>query len=287
MDDSGSNGLLQVSKHPIRRCDLTMAFQPFVDVNDKSVYGYEALVRGTNNEPASDIFAHIAQGEEAGFDLACTALAIDLASTLNVSTYLGINLSRAHSGSIDGNEAHLIAAIARARDFPVQRVMIEITESRDRVIRERMPELLCRYKAEGFATAIDRFGLGDLGLDVLGHCRPDAIKLSTSLVRDIDADPVQCSVIAGIAQVCNELGIQVIAVGVETAGECRALRDAGVHLFQGYLFAHPGLNRLPAILPAVWPGIERRMQLDRRRGDRDLARGAGRGAVRGADRRSH
>ncbi|MDT4890780.1 Cyclic di-GMP phosphodiesterase PdeR [compost metagenome] len=73
------------------------------------------------------------------------------------------------------------------------------------------------------------------------------MKIDLSLIRGIHADPVRLTIVRGFVATCDELQIRVIAEGVEAAEEVRALRQIGVELFQGYLFARPAIATLPAV----------------------------------------
>src|SRR5690606_15259672 len=95
------------------------------------------------------------------------------------------------------------------------------------------------YKEFGLLTAIDDFGAGYSGLNLLADFQPDIIKLDMLLTRNIDSDRVRRSIVAGILTVCRELDIMVIAEGIETDAEYATLREMGVAYFQGYLFARP------------------------------------------------
>jgi len=70
--------------------------------------------------------------------------------------------------------------------------------------------------------------------------QPDIVKLDMELVRDIDSSPTRATLIASMLSLCNQLGIAVIAEGVETAAEHRKLRELDCELLQGYYFAKPG-----------------------------------------------
>ncbi|MCD8514576.1 MAG: EAL domain-containing protein, partial [Burkholderiaceae bacterium] len=101
------------------------------------------------------------------------------------------------------------------------------------------------YQQRGFLTAIDDFGAGYSGLNLLAQFQPHMVKLDMALTRDIDRDPVRRAIVAGVIGTCQALGCQVVAEGIETAGELGTLRDMGVQLFQGYLLARPALEALP------------------------------------------
>lgn len=75
-------------------------------------------------------------------------------------------------------------------------------------------------------------------------------------VRGIDRDRVRQSIVGGIIATCRALNCEILAEGVETAEEYRTLGGMGITLFQGYLFARPGLETLPVVDPALWDMLE-------------------------------
>ncbi len=97
----------------------------------------------------------------------------------------------------------------------------------------------------GFRTAIDDFGAGYAGLNLLAAFQPDLVKLDMALVRGIDADRARRTIVDHVVRMCVELGIAVVGEGVETRDEAAALRDLGIDLQQGYLYARPQLGMLP------------------------------------------
>ena len=131
-----------------------------------------------------------------------------------------------------------------------RRLIFEITENERVVDKDHLKRILQEYRRRGFKTAIDDFGAGYSGLNLLAEFQPDIIKLDMELVRHIDTNPVRHAIVQGILGVCKALSIEVIAEGVETLAEYRTLRALGIHYFQGYLFAKPAFEQLPAI---YWP----------------------------------
>ncbi len=100
-------------------------------------------------------------------------------------------------------------------------------------------------------SGIDDFGSGHAGLALLDHYQPEMISLSMWLVRGIESHGARQAILRGLVQTCSDLGIDIIAKGVETHEEYGWLRDEGIDLFQGYLFAKPGFEQLPRpMLPA-------------------------------------
>ena len=228
--------------------DFTMAFQPIVDIRNRSVYAYESLIRGVDGSSAASILEQVTDSNRYVFDQACRVTAVEMASRLGVSCFLSINfLPNAVYQASTCIRATLMAA--QRCNFPTDRLIFEITES-ERPDQAHLKNIVVEYKKQGFKTAFDDFGAGYAGLNLLSEFQPDIIKLDMALVRDIDRDSVRQAIVRGVLDICRALRMEVIAEGIEKIGELRMLQSMGVHLFQGFLFAHPGFEELPAI---NWP----------------------------------
>lgn len=243
--------------------DFTMAFQPIVDVARREIFGYEALVRGMDNEPAPVILARVNEQTRYPFDQACRVKAIDLAHSLGLKGVLSINFL---PNAVYRPETCIRATLQAAHEtgFPANRIMFEVTEGEKIEDHAHLRNIFEEYKRQGFITAIDDFGAGHSGLNLLADFQPDIIKLDMALTRNVDKDRIRRSIVSGILSVCREISIKVIAEGVETREECLALRDEGVELFQGYFFARPGFRMLPVVPEEVWPLVDSKRAADRR-----------------------
>jgi EAL domain-containing protein (putative c-di-GMP-specific phosphodiesterase class I) len=243
---------------------ITMAFQPIVDVSRRALFGYEALVRGSSGQGAADILAKVDESNRYSFDQTCRVTAIDLASRLQLQGMLSINFL---PGAVYRPETCIRATLEAAAEmnFPLDRLMFEVTESEEVLDHAHLKNIFVEYKRQGFTTAIDDFGAGHSGLNLLADFQPDIVKLDMALTRGVDADRVRRAIVSSIVRLCDELSIQVIAEGVETPAECLALQDEGIVLFQGYLFARPGFEHLPAVADTVWRQVAQRRNADKRR----------------------
>ena len=130
--------------------------------------------------------------------------------------------------------------------------MFEVTEGEKVLDNDHLRNIFVEYKKHRFTTAIDDFGAGYAGLNLLADWQPDIIKLDMSLTRGIDSDRVRRALVTGIISICKVLSIRVIAEGVETIEEYVTLANEGVTLFQGFLFARPGFESLPVIPEQIW-----------------------------------
>lgn len=226
-----------------------MAFQPIVDIERHEVFAYEALIRGMQGESAESLLGRITPDTRYAFDQACRVKAVELAARLGITCFVSINfLPNAVYQAATCIRATLQAA--RRAGFPTSRLIFEITENEQLVEKEHLKGIIREYRRQGFRTAIDDFGAGYSGLNLLAEFQPDMIKLDMALVRAVDTDPVRQAIVTGILGVCRALGIKVIAEGIEHDGEFRLLRQMGVDLFQGFLFARPAFEALPAVR---WP----------------------------------
>lgn len=232
---------------------FSMAFQPILDIASERVWGYEALVRGLNGEGAYSILSQVSADQKYRFDQACRVKAISLASRLFPAgelPHLSINFL---PNAVYEPSACLRATLAAARksSFPLTSIMFEFTESEQMTDVAHLQNIIAEYRKMGFITALDDFGAGYAGLGLLADFQPDLIKIDMHLVRGIDTSRARQAILAATLFVARELDITVLAEGVETAAEFAALKAAGVTLFQGYYFAKPAFETLPAL--AVHP----------------------------------
>jgi EAL domain-containing protein (putative c-di-GMP-specific phosphodiesterase class I) len=115
-----------------------------------------------------------------------------------------------------------------------------------------LAEILSEYKRIGFKTAIDDFGAGFAGLNLLADFHPDSVKLDMALIRGIDHSRSRRAIVAGVISMCDELDIEVIAEGIETADEARCLSDLGIRLMQGYWFGRPRFEQAAGEADIPW-----------------------------------
>jgi len=229
--------------------DVSMAFQPIFDLRTGQPWAYEALVRGTENQPAEEILSAITAENRYAFDQACRVAAIEksvAAGILETDAKLSINFL---PNAIYSPEAciRLTLQTADEQGLASSRLMFEFTENEKMADTSHIKNILKSYKKMGFATALDDFGAGYAGLQLLADFQTDFIKLDMALIRNIDTDMPRRMIVESIVKLCRRMDITVIAEGVETPAELTAIRDMGVQLIQGYLLARPGFEELPAL----------------------------------------
>ncbi|MBY0508819.1 MAG: EAL domain-containing protein [Rhodospirillaceae bacterium] len=222
---------------------FTMAFQPIVDIHERRIYGYEALVRGPEGQSASSVLSQINAENRYAFDQACRVKAIHHAAALGLDRKLSINFM---PNAVYEPKACIRATLAAANEarFPLNLITFEITE--DERIRDtkHLQRIITEYRNRGFRVALDDFGSEYAGLSSLSALDVDAIKLDIVLIKNIDRDQRQQTITLGMIKVCQDLKIDVVAEGVERPEELSILHAAGVRYVQGYLLARPAVNRL-------------------------------------------
>ena len=225
---------------------FSFAFQPIVDARNREIMSFEALVRGPHGEPSASVFAQVPTSDIPKFDEICRSKAIYLASRLKIPNYLSLNLSSQGLYQVDLNITATFQASIHS-GIPVENIIFEVLETDNLTDQRNLVKYLQLIQDFGFRTAIDDFGAGYSGLKLLVKYQPNYIKLDRNLIGDIHHNTVKQSVFLGIAQICKQLCIEIVAEGVEKAAEYYWLRDAGVSFFQGYYFAKPAFEALPDV----------------------------------------
>lgn len=229
--------------------ELSMAFQPIVDVAAGRVWGYEALVRGTDGASAASVLAAVDDESRYRFDQACRVKAIETAARLfprGEDLKLSINFM---PNAVYEPAACLRTSVAAAERVGMARdaIVFEFTEQERIADVGHVERIVDEYRRQGFLTAIDDFGAGYAGLALLAKFQPDIVKLDMEIVRNIESSRAKQVIVAGAVWMARELDVTVLAEGIETEAELTVLRAAGIRLFQGYHFAKPAFEALPEI----------------------------------------
>ena len=227
---------------------ITMAFQPIVDVRTETVFAYEALVRGQDGRGAGAVLAEVSPENRYAFDQQCRTTAIEEAAGLNLAAD-GANLSiNFLPNAVYEPKAciRLTLSAAMRTGFPLNRIIFEFTED-EALDAQHLLHILRTYRSMGFKTAIDDFGSGYAGLELLSLFQPDIVKLDMGLIRGIDRNATKRTIVGHTLAMLRDLGIEPVCEGIETVAEHDTLRDMGVSLMQGYLLARPETAALPAV----------------------------------------
>lgn len=228
--------------------DFVVAFQPILDLEHQTVWGYEALVRGPEGQSAASVLDSVTDENRYHFDQACRVKAIETAGRLFPSRDLRLSINFLPNAVYEP-AACIRTSLAAADRIGLSRdqIMFEFTENERIVDAAKIISIIAEYRRCGFITAVDDFGSGFSGLNRLAAFQPDLLKLDMELIRGVDASRSRRVIVAGVVAITRALGIEVLAEGVETRAELDTLRAMGIELFQGYLFARPMIETLPAV----------------------------------------
>jgi EAL domain-containing protein (putative c-di-GMP-specific phosphodiesterase class I) len=215
---------------------LRIVFQPLISVGDERVFAFEALVRCTDPVLRSPhMLFNVAEQSDRVWPLSriLRAKAIARVPSLPRQTLLFINL---HPCDFDDPELVNLDAIALEH---ADRIVFEVTERaaiRDVASFRRSVDFL---RQKGFRVAIDDLGAGYASLSSVADLRPDFMKLDMTLIRGIDQSMIRRNLVRNMISFAQDFNARVVAEGVETTGEYKALVDMGCHYAQGFLFAEP------------------------------------------------
>lgn len=230
----------------LARSELLVHFQPVVDHQGKLV-GAEALARWRHPQRGMISPAEfIPLAEQTGLILplgqavlrsACTQLNLWAQHEATAHLSLSVNVS-AREFRQPGFVAQVLDTL-RECQAPPHKLKLELTESMLLGDIEDTVQRMEQLKKEGVGFALDDFGTGYSSLSYLKRLPLDQVKIDQSFVRDVLSDPNDAAIVRTILALAKSLDLQVVAEGVETAGQLGFLRLHGCDGFQGYLFGRP------------------------------------------------
>jgi diguanylate cyclase (GGDEF)-like protein len=211
-----------------------MVFQPIVDLRSGSVVALEALARFTHElAHPPNVWLRLAEGVglRVQLELELVRAALQALPAMPDAVDLSLNVSPA--AAMDPSLADMLS------DAPLRRIVLEISDHRQLDDYEPLAEALADLRAEGLRIAVDDSGQGLNSLQQVARLAPSFMKLNRTLTRNIDRDETRHALAYALAAFATQIGMSVIAEGLETDGELQALRALGAPLGQGYLLARP------------------------------------------------
>ncbi|MGN6209641.1 putative bifunctional diguanylate cyclase/phosphodiesterase [Asticcacaulis sp.] len=222
--------------------ELSMVFQPIVDINSGQVRAFEALARWqspTLGHVSPDRFIPVAEraGHVRGVTKTLLKKALAALAQWPADIRMSFNLS-AHDLSDSETVVQIIAIINRSRVDP-KRIDFEITETAVAHDFKQAVAAVQTLKALGAGISLDDFGTGYSSLSHVHRLPLDKIKVDRSFITDIGSNPVSLKIVKSLTALCADMGLDCIIEGVETAAQLATLRDLGCRMVQGYYFAKP------------------------------------------------
>lgn len=219
--------------------DVSILYEPIVNLTTREVLGYEALVRGPSR---SDLHApsrlfEAAEETDLVFELDCLCRRTALRGALGLEPgrllFLNCLPTAIHDPAFAGET---LKASLRALRLRPEDLVFEISERESIDNFAIFREARDHYKELGFKIALDDTGVAYGSLEAVMELAPDFIKVDLSLVRGIDTDPPRQELLRALHAVAGKLGGQVIAEGIETSEEFETLQGLGIPHGQGYFF---------------------------------------------------
>jgi EAL domain-containing protein (putative c-di-GMP-specific phosphodiesterase class I) len=216
---------------------MSMAFQPILHGRDKSVFGYEALMRSSEASlPHPGAILAAAERLDRLDDVGrrVRRLAAEAFERAPSEAVLFVNLHPRDLLDPDLYEGS--APLTRI----APKVVLEVTERSTIDDVRDFQTRVAKLRQLGFRIAIDDLGAGYAGLSSFAALEPEIVKLDMSLVRNVHRSEIRKRLIRSMTAVCKEMGMHVVAEGIELPEESAVVREAGCDLLQGYLYARPG-----------------------------------------------
>ena len=252
--------LLSELRRGLAEGQLVVHYQPKIALGTGAPAGVEALVRWLH--PTRGLLSpaeFLPAVERTGLIEPLTDVVLDLALAQarswrdqGLEVPVAVNLSARSLGRDD--LADRVLGRLAAHDLPARLLRLEITESALLAEPARAREVLCRLHAAGVGISIDDFGTGYSSMGHLKHLPVDELKVDRSYVADMSTSPEDAALVRSVIDLGHELGMTVVAEGVEDAATLEALTDLQCDVAQGYLFSGPRpAAELTALLGAALP----------------------------------
>lgn len=222
--------------------EISVAFQPIVDVRTGATSGFESLARWQSpilGKVRPEAFVRAAENSNAIVELTRTLLkkTLAVASEWPGDHFVSFNLSAFDVAASE--TARDLVRIVRKSGFPPERLCFEITETAVMQDFEQASKSLKLFKAMGIRIALDDFGTGYSSLGYVQKLPLDRIKIDRSFISDLEREGRTTMVLKTIFDLCRNLDVDCIVEGVETAAQLEILSAMGCRSVQGYFFARP------------------------------------------------
>ncbi len=232
----------------LKKKQLSLHYQPIVDLQAQKVAGFEALMRWNHPErgfispgifiPIAEQTGLIVEASQWALREACMALKrIEGRAGFNNELFMSVNFSSSDFASEDFVDT--VYNTISESDVAPNLIHLEITERLLMNQPDNARETLMMCRKAGMGIAIDDFGTGYSSLSYLHYFPIDTLKIDQSFIRDMHKNESSMALVKSIIALGKNMKMHVIAEGVEKQEEGRTLRDLGCDMAQGYFFARP------------------------------------------------
>ncbi len=233
----------------LNRKKVHPVYQPIISLNDGSVYGYEALCRIDLSDCAfnTEQMFGIAEKLKCLWELEsiCRRMSIKGAVHKPADAKLFVNVDpnvihdrKFHSG--------MTSKYLKKYNMEPDDIVFEITERNSVENTKTFIKSIQHYKKQNYRIAIDDFGSGFAGPNLICLLKPDIIKIDMEIIRDIDKDSIKRMFVKSLSVFGKNTGIKILAEGIETSEELKTLIDLEIDYGQGYYLGRPAPTFIPA-----------------------------------------
>ncbi len=230
----------------LERGDFKVYYQPVMDAVTGQIASAEALVRWIHPEKgmiSPAVFIPVL--EKTGYISRLDQYVVQKVRQFQKTRYeaglsvvpVSVNLSR-----VDFYDEEIMTTLMKdlaENSIPGWMMRIEVTETSYAAMEEHSNALLDQMRQYGIKLLMDDFGKGYSSLGLLQKCDFDILKIDMEFVRQISDNPKTRSILHAIIEMSHQLGLKVVAEGVETADQLEFLRDHGCDYIQGYYYSRP------------------------------------------------
>ena len=230
--------------------DVRTVFQPIVDLSSLEVIGYEALSRGPENTEFTSPTLLFLLASECGLsfelDRVCRRKALECVKCLKTPLKIFINTLSMTIHDPEFRGLYLQELLADLEIKP-ENVVFEISEKLAIDNYELFRDAMQHYTDVGIVHAGDDMGTGYSDLERVMELNPGFLKVDISFVRGVDKSYMKQQIVKAMVSLSQSIGSQIIVEGIETVGEYEMLKSLNVPFGQGFLFARPSPDLVPAI----------------------------------------
>ena len=230
---------------------ITTHFQPIIDLNDNSIFAYEALARGVYPNgslmSAGELFEKSSRNDtNFRLDRICRESALKTAAVKKINTKVFINFLPT---SIYDPRFCLEATVrwARQLEHDPKNIVFEVVETEKVEDKEHLKKILNYYRSQGFSIALDDVGEGYSSLNMIVDLKPDIIKIDRNIIDSIHNNNMKQSVYKALKDIGTQNNIKLLAEGVETKEELDKVKELGADYVQGYYFAKPNAEPIRSL----------------------------------------
>jgi Amt family ammonium transporter len=235
-------------RHAISRDEFILYYQPIISAARKELTGFEALLRWQHpvrGMIAPNLFIPLA--EETDLILPIGRVVIREAcqqlkkwhDTIPGAERLTMNVNISTKQFMDGELTNFIIQTLEENKLVPESLKLEITESLIVKNAKQVISKLSIFKKHGVNVVLDDFGTGYSSLSYIKNFQIDSIKIDRSFINDIDRDGSSVEIVKTILTLCRNLGLGVVAEGVERKTQFKILKELNCEKIQGYYFSKP------------------------------------------------